>query len=271
MKSRRKSVCLFLGPSLSARSARQLWSLRGAPATLLIAPPIRQGDLVRLLHGDLDIAAVGIVDGVLRSSPAVSHKEILWAISLGIPVAGAASMGALRAAECERYGMLGVGRVFEDYRDGLLEDDDEVVLAHEFCPAEGRYTRLSEPLCNIRYTLERAINEEIIAATTRDAALEHLRRRPFWQRSLRACVDYLRDFADGAAEGAALADWLTTGHAYVDQKKLDAMTLVDSLAAIAESPRGNAERDWKFHTTYTWQLLCERAMVRADSAPSPER
>ena len=40
-----------------------------------------------------------IIDGVFQSEPAVRHKEILWALSLGVPVVGAASMGALRAAE----------------------------------------------------------------------------------------------------------------------------------------------------------------------------
>jgi hypothetical protein len=34
-------------------------------------------------------------------------------------------MGALRAAELHRYGALGVGRVFELYRDG--EEDDSLV------------------------------------------------------------------------------------------------------------------------------------------------
>ena len=40
-----------------------------------------------------------IIDGSFQSQPAVRHKEILWALSRGIPVIGAASMGALRAAE----------------------------------------------------------------------------------------------------------------------------------------------------------------------------
>jgi hypothetical protein len=39
-------------------------------------------------------------------------------------------MGALRAAELHRYGALGVGRVFEMYRDGE-EDDSLVAMAFE--------------------------------------------------------------------------------------------------------------------------------------------
>ena len=46
-------------------------------------------------------------------------------------------MGALRAAELHVFGMVGVGRVFELFRDGLLEDDDEVAVAHG--PADSGY------------------------------------------------------------------------------------------------------------------------------------
>ncbi|WP_198679170.1 TfuA-like protein [Thermomonospora amylolytica] len=39
-------------------------------------------------------------------------------------------MGALRAAELDRFGMRGVGRIYADYRDGRLEADDAVTLLH---------------------------------------------------------------------------------------------------------------------------------------------
>ena len=50
-------------------------------------------------------------------------------MSQGIHVFGSASMGALRAELCP-FGMVGVGRIFEAYRDGELEDDDEVAVIH---------------------------------------------------------------------------------------------------------------------------------------------
>ena len=70
--------------------------------------------------------AIGIIDGYFENIPSVWHKEILWAMSQGIHVFGSASMGALRAAELAPFGMEGVGAIFEAYRDGWLEDDDEV-------------------------------------------------------------------------------------------------------------------------------------------------
>ena len=44
-------------------------------------------------------------------------------------------MGALRAAEMRRYGMIGVGKVFEMYRDG---EEDDALVAMTFDPETGR-------------------------------------------------------------------------------------------------------------------------------------
>ena len=71
---------------------------------------------------------------------------------------GAASMGALRAAELAAFGMEGVGAIFEAFREGVLEDDDEVAVIHG--PAEFGYPVLSEAMVNIRRTLSDAALEQ---------------------------------------------------------------------------------------------------------------
>src|SRR5260221_5039850 len=103
---------------------------------------------------------IALIDGAFRGVAAVRHKEILWAMSQGIHVFGAASMGALRAAELAEFGMAGVGVVFEDFRSGRLEDDDEVAVDH--APAELGYVALSDAMVNIRATLLAATREGII-------------------------------------------------------------------------------------------------------------
>ena len=55
---------------------------------------------------------------------------------------------------CTLFGMRGVGRIFEAFRDGALEDDDEVAVVHG--PAETGFVAASEPMVNIRATLARA-------------------------------------------------------------------------------------------------------------------
>src|SRR5579859_4749374 len=108
---------IFLGPTLEVNEARKV--LGGE-----YLPPAAQGDLYRVARERP--FSIGLVDGYFEHVPAVWHKEILWALSQGIHVFGAASMGALRAAELHPFGMQGVGRIFEAFRDGMLEDDDEV-------------------------------------------------------------------------------------------------------------------------------------------------
>ena len=157
-------ACVYLGPTLAAVDAA------GAlEATWL--PPAKQGDVYRAVSL-LRPRAIGIVDGYFRSVPSVWHKEILWAMHHGVHVFGAASMGALRAAELAPFGMRGIGRIFEAFRDGALarcgdepfEDDDEVAVVHG--PAELGYVAGSEAMVNIRCTLADAQAAGVFDAAT---------------------------------------------------------------------------------------------------------
>ena len=139
-------IAVFLGPSLPADEARAL--LPGAA----LLPPARQGDVWRAL--ERRPRAIVLIDGVFESQPSVWHHEILAALDAGVPVLGAASMGALRAAELAAHGMRGVGRIFERYRAGTLVDDSEVALLH--ADAEHGFRPLTVPLVNVRYAAEAA-------------------------------------------------------------------------------------------------------------------
>ncbi len=116
---------VFVGPTLDTKDL-------AAAAEFIALPPVSQGDVYRAARRRP--SAIGIIDGYFSGAPSVWHKEILWAMSEGVPVFGSASMGALRAAELHVFGMRGVGKIFEAFRDGALEDDDEVAVVHG--PAE---------------------------------------------------------------------------------------------------------------------------------------
>jgi len=139
------SVYVFTGPSLSAEQSRELLDA-------VYLPPVSQGDVYRVALKRPQ--AIGIIDGYFERVPSVWHKEIMWAMKEGIHVFGSASMGALRAVELEAFGMEGVGAVYEAFRSGELEDDDEVAVVHG--PAETGYLSVSEAMVNIRFTLARA-------------------------------------------------------------------------------------------------------------------
>src|SRR5215467_11177439 len=104
------TAIVFLGPTLPRAQAAQVLD-----ATYL--PPARQGDIYRAGRA-FRPTVIGLVDGRFMDTGAIWHREILWALSEGIHVFGAASMGALRAAELASFGMQGVGQIFTAYRDG---------------------------------------------------------------------------------------------------------------------------------------------------------
>ena len=128
------TVIVFAGPSLPPAD-------RDSFPDVEFRAPVGQGDVWRAIEDGP--SAIGIIDGYFEGVPSVWHKEILLALSKGIPVAGAASMGALRAAELDTYGMTGIGAIYEAYRDGVYEDDDEVAVLHG--PAETGHVAVTVP------------------------------------------------------------------------------------------------------------------------------
>src|SRR5262245_31483361 len=177
---------VFIGPTLSPDVARGYLDA-------VYLPPAAQGDVYAAARSGP--RAIGIVDGYFEHVPAVWHKEILWALCQGIPVFGSSSMGALRAAELSSFGMEGVGRIFEWYRDSLLEDDDEVALLHG--PAESAFAPASEPMVNIRATVARAVQEGIMSPGTAEALLAASKRLHYSERTYPALLASAR--AGGAA------------------------------------------------------------------------
>ena len=139
---------IFAGPSLPP-------STRPTDPAFEWHPPLRQGELYQAAL--TRPAIIGITDGYFEVTPTVWHKEILWAMTQGIHVYGSASIGALRAAELHFFGMKGVGRIFEAYRQGILSDDDEVAVLHG--PEELDYPAVTEAMVNIRATLDSAVAE----------------------------------------------------------------------------------------------------------------
>ncbi|HET7157826.1 MAG TPA: TfuA-like protein, partial [Burkholderiales bacterium] len=182
--------CLFAGPTLAARDGAGTFD-----ATWL--PPAKHGDVYRAVRL-LQPRAIGIIDGYFQWAPSVWHKEILWAMQQGVHVFGAASMGALRAAELCTFGMRGVGLIFDAYRDGVLaccddtpfEDDDEVAVVHG--PAESGYIAASEAMINIRCTLAHAERAGVISTATCDRLLVMAKELFFPERSYERLLECAR-------------------------------------------------------------------------------
>ncbi|MEA1984632.1 MAG: TfuA-related McrA-glycine thioamidation protein [Euryarchaeota archaeon] len=143
MSDTRTRAVVFTGTSISHSDASQVLD-----ATY--RPPVRRGDVTKVTGQGFDI--IGIIDGVFFDRAAVAHREILSAMKKGIAVVGGCSMGALRASELDRHGMIGVGQIYEWYRDGVLEADDEVAVTTN----PETHEPVSTPMVNIRQTLNAA-------------------------------------------------------------------------------------------------------------------
>lgn len=245
------SVYAFIGPTISAKEVR-------AEVDAICLPPVSQGDVYRVALKKP--TAIVIIDGYFERVPAVWHKEILWAMSEGIHVFGASSMGALRAAELADFGMVGVGWIFEAYRDGILEDDDEVAVAHG--TEETGHAPVSEAMANIRRTLEAAEVAGVLTASTR-TQLEKIGKDAFYaERSYAALFAIGKEAGLPQHELLRFKDWVREGR--VNQKKVDAIAalrLVHDFVASGPPPK---VVNFAFEFTEWWS----RAQRAAGEAPN---
>jgi hypothetical protein len=146
-------IAVFAGPSLPA-------AFRPADPVFDWHPPAIAGDLLALAERPPE--AVCLIDGYFDLRPAPWHKEILRLMERGVRVIGGASIGALRAAELDRFGMVGAGAIYRAFRDGRLTGDDEVALVH--APEEMDWAALSVPMVEVRATLVAARRAGLIDA-----------------------------------------------------------------------------------------------------------
>ena len=227
MKRRTGRKLVFLGPSLNLAEAR------GICPDAEFHPPIRFGDLYALSCDPP--GQVLIVDGVFHHDTPVWQREILQAMQAGWQVLGAASMGALRALELEPYGMIGLGTVFEWYRTGRIEGDDEVALMHG--TAEMDYRALSLPLVDVRHVLAGLEAEKALTLAQVSGILRAFKRTGHATRTSSALFALVRaQAADVAAVRARLSD---PAHSL---KAQDARLALRVLAG--RSPRPAAAARW---------------------------
>ena len=189
-------------------------------------PPVRRDDIKKIINSGPDI--IGIIEGVFFNSAAVAHREIIEALKNGITVVGGSSMGALRAYELETYGMIGVGRIFEMYKNGVLESDDEVAVTFDPETLEP----LSVPLVNIRLTLDAAQDAGILTQEQAGAVLDITRKMFYPDRNFRDIVD--ASVTAGVVEEEKrdkLVDYFVKNE--VDVKREDAILVLEKIQELS--------------------------------------
>lgn len=229
---------IFAGPSLHGANVLP-------NAGCEFRPPARQGDLYRAVKDGANV--IGLIDGIYEYVPAVWHKEILFGLSQGVHVLGAASMGALRAAECAAFGMIGVGEIYSAFASGLFEDDSDVAQAH--APAEMNFLPLSEPLVNVRATISRCLELSEITDTEHDQ-LQHAAKAIFFKdRTYRSLVGSAIQDPDRARTMLA-----SLRQNKINLKLNDALMLIETVTGMPDR-RFVAEFNWKFEATDFWNSV----------------
>jgi hypothetical protein len=216
-------------------------------------PPARQGDVYRAAQ--CLPAVIGIIDGYFESVATVWHKEILWAMTQGIHVYGAASIGALRAAELADFGMRGVGSIFHQFYTGALADDDEVALLHG--PKEVEYVQVTEAMVNVRATVARALQLEVIPQPVATTFLGIAKSLFYKDRTYEAMLSTAT--AQGISQDALsrFAGWLPNGK--IDQKRLDALAMIAAMTEHAARGIPPFKATYQMAHTFAWEHACRHS------------
>ncbi len=235
------SVYVFTGPTLSPAEAR-------VELDAIYLPPVAEGDVYRAAINAPRV--IGIIDGSFEHVPSVWHKEILWAMAQGVHVFGAASMGALRAAELAPFGMEGVGEIFRGYRDGVLEDDDEVALMHG--PAEIGYAAATVAMVDIRATLAAAEQATVIAPDTHRTLVQLAKRLFYSDRTFLSLLEIAGEQGLPSTQLAALDQWLPRGR--VHRKRQDALEMLRLIRQRLTEGMGPKQVEFQFENTTFWEV-----------------
>lgn len=138
-----------------------------------------RGDLLAAMSGEPETMV--LLDGYFFGELSVPHKELLYVLDAGVNVVGAASMGALRAAEMHRFGMVGVGTVYDWYDRGIIDGDDEVAVLH--LPHDLGYKAVTIALVEVRIALASLTQQGIIGSEEHDTVLAAVKELPFIERT----------------------------------------------------------------------------------------
>ncbi len=224
---------VFAGPSIYGTELDTTGiSLRG---------PAVQGDITQAVT--TGATAIGLIDGAFASVAAVWHKEILFALSEGVEVYGAASMGALRAAECAAFGMIAVGKIAQAYLSGELDDDAAVALT--MGPAEWGWQPFSEPLVDAIATLEHLHSLGELDEDQHAKLMATAKGLHFTTRTPDAII------AGGFSGDDAVRLLLAYERHHISQKQLDAIELIGKLQRYhqARPPQST----WHFEASPMWR------------------
>jgi len=161
---------IFIGPTLSINKAKEILEAD-------YRPPAKKGDLLKLIP--TAVKFVGLIDGYfLQDYPPTPIEVYNLLRKKDVLVFGSSSLGALRAVELKRFGMMGIGKIFNLFLKGVIDSDDEVAVTFT-----GYREYQSDALIDIRYNLFLAQKKQIIDKNTKRNILRIAKKTYFPYRT----------------------------------------------------------------------------------------
>jgi len=161
---------IFIGPTLSIDKAKEILDAD-------YRPPAKKGDLLKLIP--TAVKFVGLIDGYfLQDYPPTPIEVYNLLRKKDVLVFGSSSLGTLRAVELKRFGMMGIGKIFNLFLKGIIDSDDEVAVTFT-----GYREYQSDALIDIRYNLFLAQKKQIIDKNTKRNILRIAKKTYFPYRT----------------------------------------------------------------------------------------
>jgi hypothetical protein len=153
-----------------------------------------------------------IIDGIFHQSLSIWHKEVIWALQIpGVKaVYGASSMGALRAADMANFGMIGCGKIYEWYFEGVIVDEAAVASMYTASP-RGELVASTVPTVNIYGSLLKGLETGVIDSEQAEGMFSRAAAIHWTERTMRS-LEPIGQLVD-----------LLAAH---DQKAIDALQLL---------------------------------------------
>lgn len=212
-------IIVFLGPSLDLETARSILPFAD------FRPPAARGDIQKAASENPDI--ICLIDGVFFEQCSVGHREILFALKKGIRVFGASSMGALRASETDTFGMVGFGKVYTLYKNGIVESDDEVAVICDPFTNEA----VSEAFVNIRETIQKAVFESVLNSEEGNHLLKTAKNMYYPDRTYDFLIETIKESGSIDSDSFVRFEKWVFENA-VDIKKEDAIGILNMISDL---------------------------------------
>lgn len=246
-------VLVFCGPTLAGQKTLK----ESVKQNFIFHSPVKCGEILEARREGF--SKILIIDGFFELTASVWHKEILDFIKNEGLILGCSSMGALRAAELEEYGMIGFGQIFQDFKNKTIRDDDEVTVSHLNQAQD--FISLTDAMINIRYTVRNAVDKDLLHLDDAEKILNISKSTFYKKRNLKFLV---RELSKQTPRIIKFKNHLET-NGIVDQKLNDAIELIQNIDSIQKSKKNKDNRIFseKISNSYNLQMLRHNLNISA--------